>query len=480
MLCLACKSSDAAYGKDWVPSDVGCHECAMNSSEATTLVGAIMFGCLLFGLGAALGWWRFTRPSIEEQRFVNAFRRINELGAERIVKEFFGKPIGSGITKEDFVATVVEKCGNGVDSTVSADKLWDKLDEDGDGQVDLDEFISFVCDLRAGKVTGGGEQSKYTKALLSFIGSAKEWWGSMKSQTLRTVIIAHFQLISSIPASFPEMDPKVQATATVNGADQAVITGAAGVVAASNSTAGADEPVTFFKKAVTEVTGTVANINVSVLDFIGCFLGPRHEHRLIYTTVTAVSLLVVASLVPWLIRCCVRGRDLAQHDSNLIATFQHACSKGQLVLIFLVYPAITQTVMRTFVCKEYAVDDDGNPTSWLVDDTVVQCDLGLPSNPADPSTAYSYAFLYYYSCFMIVVVVAGFPAFLLSRLWSWRRPFDRMYFVDEDGVEKPTEEALGALGAIVMFHSGAWYFSIVDMFFKFMLVSFVVSVLEME
>ena len=39
----------------------------------------------------------------------------------------------------------------------------------------------------------------------------------------------------------------------------------------------------------------------------------------------------------------------------------------------------------------------------------------------------------------------------------------RMYFVDEDGTEKPTAEALRALDTIVMFHSESWAMAIVDM-----------------
>ena len=39
----------------------------------------------------------------------------------------------------------------------------------------------------------------------------------------------------------------------------------------------------------------------------------------------------------------------------------------------------------------------------------------------------------------------------------------RMYFIDEDGTEKPTAEALEALDTIVMFRSEAWAMAIVDM-----------------
>ena len=41
-----------------------------------------------------------------------------------------------------------------------------------------------------------------------------------------------------------------------------------------------------------------------------------------------------------------------------------------------------------------------------------------------------------------------------------------MYFVDEDGREKPTAEALEELSTIVMFRSGVWFMAIGDMFFK--------------
>jgi len=133
------------------------------------------------------------------------------------------------------------------------------------------------------------------------------------------------------------------------------------------------------------------------------------------------------------------------------------------MLIFLVYPALTTTIMRTFVCKEYAQDDKGNPTRWLVDDTVVQCDLTQEGG--------TYAFLFAYSWFMVVVIVIGFPLYLYYRLWTWRHPFDRMYFIDEDGHEKPTPEALENLDTIVMFRSGAWAMAIFDMFFKFTIVS---------
>jgi hypothetical protein len=60
--------------------------------------------------------------------------------------------------------------------------------------------------------------------------------------------------------------------------------------------------------------------------------------------------------------------------------------------------------MRTFVCAKYAQDDEGHPTFWLVDDTVVQCEA-----------TGSYLFTLVYATVMVVVVVLGFPAFLYYR-----------------------------------------------------------------
>lgn len=159
----------------------------------------------------------------------------------------------------------------------------------------------------------------------------------------------------------------------------------------------------FVRAAVDDATSTIANINVAVLEFVGCFLGPRHELRLLYSTVTAIGIIMLASFVPRALRM-IGGKRISQHDSNLIALIRHYCSVGQLMLVFLIYPALTSVIMRTFVCAEYAQDDEGHPTFWLVDDTVVQC-----------KATGSYLFMLVYAAVMVVVVVLGFPALLYYR-----------------------------------------------------------------
>ena len=328
----------------------------------------------------------------------------------------------------------------------------------------LEEFITFECDIRKGKLAVRSRRGDAVASVLA-------WWRSMKSETLRSVIITHFQLSTSIMVSFPDMDVSKAA----NSPAQAKIV----VDTNSNST------TSFFKEALNDAAGTVTSLNVAVLEYIGCFVGPRHESRLVYSTMTAIGLLLAASVVPWAFRRASRicFKRITLHTANYLEAFDHYSSKGQLILIFLVYPALTTRIMRTFVCQTYAQDDQGNPTKWLVDDTTVQCWGGTavaavagdtPANTTALTTGTTpYVWIYAYSWVMVIVVVLGFPAFLYLRLWSWRYPFNRMYFIDEDGHERPTPAALEDLDTIVMFRSGVWATSIADMFFKFLIVSFI-------
>ena len=131
-------------------SGLGCRECSIGSTDARNLVAATAFGFLVFVLCIALGWWRYTRPSVMEERFIDAFRGIEDGDASKMVGNFFGVEIGSGIAKDVFVTAVIRQCGgNSNDSTrcriwsnnstykvatIAAKRhalnLWSKLDED--------------------------------------------------------------------------------------------------------------------------------------------------------------------------------------------------------------------------------------------------------------------------------------------------------------------------------------------------------------
>ena len=87
------------------------------------------------------------------------------------------------------------------------------------------------------------------------------------------------------------------------------------------------------------------------------------------------------------------------------------------------------------ISSRFAQDDEGNPTSWLVDDTVVQCDKSLllgqdpfsmpwegvammsPNTTAVGPQTRPYVFLWVYSWCMVIVIIIGFPVILFHHLW---------------------------------------------------------------
>ena len=151
--------------------------------------------------------------------------------------------------------------------------------------------------------------------------------------------------MSSIVISFPDMDvtPRDQNGAT-----------AAATINSTTTSGNNTAPLMYFRKAVNDVTGAASNINVAVIEFITCFVGPRHENKLIYSTVTAISFLVAFKIVAYVLQKLVHhSKRISAYDSNVIAHVRRYCSKTQLILIFLIYPALTTTIMRTFVCKKY-------------------------------------------------------------------------------------------------------------------------------
>ena len=151
--------------------------------------------------------------------------------------------------------------------------------------------------------------------------------------------------MSSIMISFPDMD--------VTQRDQNGATAAATINSTTASGGNNTAPLTYFREVVNDATGVVSNINVAVIEFITCFVGPRHEHKLLYSTVTAIGFLVAFKIAAYVLQKLVHhSKRISAYDSNVIAHVRRYCSKAQLILIFLVYPALTTTIMRTFVCKK--------------------------------------------------------------------------------------------------------------------------------
>ena len=189
MLCGACQSN-TPNGLDWVRSGSGgCKECGMSQADATTAVVAVFFAIILFTILIRLIMGRIVRAPLVEKRFVQAFSNLETLGAANVVESFFGAESRFGIKREVFIARCTERLSEGSTATQvkhDVERLWDKLDEDGDGLCSLVEFVNFFYGVRSGKHSP------------SKLMAVMHWWFSLQTLTLKVVVISHFQLNSSI------------------------------------------------------------------------------------------------------------------------------------------------------------------------------------------------------------------------------------------------------------------------------------------
>eukprot|EP00947_MAST-08B_sp_MAST-8B-sp1_P002717 g2717.t1 len=201
-----------------------------------------------------------------------------------------------------------------------------------------------------------------------------------------------------------------------------------------------------------------------MLQFVRCFIGPRHASKLVLSTGLVIGGLLFTKAARRLL--ILFHKHVIRLNAHIVSEFNRYGYRIQLLLIFLVYPTITSITLRTFVCDEYP-DSDGRPAYWLADDKVVRCDWHTAG-----SWNYGYQGMWVYAICMVFCVVFGLPALVLRILVPWRFN-DRMYTVAEDGTEKPTDAALAELGALVMFKKSSWAMAIVDMFFKLVLTSLI-------
>ena len=159
---------------------------------------------------------------------------------------------------------------------------------------------------------------------------------------------------------------------------------------------------------------------------------------------------------------CEFARTKNKDKDHLASTVSKISSKVQRTLIFLAYPSLTTTIMRTFVC--IPVRKDGRPARWLGNDLSMEC---LNDQWRFPDAEYKFIFIYAWA--MVVVIVIGMPVLFWRRLSEWRYPFNRLYVMQENGEEGPAKKAKFVLGKLVVFNTANWFFPCLDMGFKLLL-----------
>ena len=121
----------------------------------------------------------------------------------------------------------------------------------------------------------------------------------------------------------------------------------------------------------------------------------------VYTTAPILILLLLAipSILAWFM-----ARQGSEGSLERLEATVSACSWWALFLFFIVYPAVSVTVLRTFSCL-----DLGRSGNWLLSDMRVSC-----PEPGE--------FSYNYSVFGIFLYPIGVPVAMLGMLYFYQVP----------------------------------------------------------
>jgi hypothetical protein len=439
-------------------SYTSCVKCAVTRDEALGLaVGVLLFLLAVFGLGFFV-LKCVSRPPLVERRFVVAFQKAEAEfgigGSLRAFTEVFKCTAERGVDKAEFVRALSpggklesvtarisgkHSPGNGGGGTgrvagAAVQALWEKLDEDGDGQITADEFLAFFYDLKSG--------SKSTNPLRARLARLYDWYGSTKTQTLKVVLITYFQLVSSIPRSFP----LVAGASTTEGEHEGAGPTSSAVVgdSISNSTG----PLDSMKVALEPALDFVGNLNVQALDVIQCLIGPRYIDRLIFCAAIILgSICVFWSAVLLLHLCaCMCGRTCTRLAVSAKVTAlhaQHVATTASIQILFLLYPMACGVILRTWLCDAYNVN--GEPRRFMADDKFVECSSAEYKLTAAIAAA------------LVVVIIIGMPVMQYVMLHRWHEPFECLFVPTEEGHLVPSEHGNDVLGPLYVLYKPRFY-----------------------
>ena len=239
----------------------------------------------------------------------------------------------------------------------------------------------------------------------------------------------------------------------------------------------------------------VGNINLSILEFVNCMVGPRHMDRLSFAICTIIGVPLAIWVVVLLLqgagllarRCCSKSSPILAFANWLCrAVNSNLATTLSALVVFLVYPRATATILRSFVCTAYtgmhggptvdaldatspaqllpwAAKKDPFNTYWLEDDPSVQCELG-------ESQYLNMLIVASVACCLIVI---GCPLLQYMLLRRWRYPYNALHVPTDKGTYVPSEQGNAVLGQLYTFYRHHfWAMGSVDMLFKTLLAGF--------
>jgi hypothetical protein len=132
---------------------------------------------------------------------------------------------------------------------------------------------------------------------------------------------------------------------------------------------------------------------------LGCTVnGQNHFVELVFSTLVPLGMVLVALVGARSVQFLVKHDVQRVHEINVL---QYTLS---LAIAFLVFPSVTQKIMRTYQCQTF---DDGS--------------VVLTFDPSMPCSGPQYDSMKSYADFMVAVWIVGLPLFILGLLLSERQ-----------------------------------------------------------
>ena len=380
-----------------------CHKCMFGMADGWALLVGVLIGIVALLL---LVWFLVARyatsPKIEKE-LISVLKHIDTEfgveGIEQVFKDFDASGDGS-LDPEEFEAAL-QKLGihTAGDPVVQKQvrKIVKKMDADGDGKITAEEFVRFTRGVKKGK--------KSINKCKGCVMGILAWWKAPKTKTVKIVITGYLQVIGTLQANFPEVyealpneastnftelaeleqqnSVAVGGNLTLNSANatgfavdesasrfqalgNAAISGLNAVAASASLPPGLADFIQDANDVFAKVALVLAEIDMSMVSFVNCVLGPRYYYQLIYMTGIPLGIVFFIWSLPRIMeffvtcRCCAKrfGAARLMHAKHTVDGLKPQALSINFLIIFLLYPAIARRVIRSFVCEKFQINDN--------------------------------------------------------------------------------------------------------------------------
>ena len=358
-----------------------------------------------------------------------------------------------------------------------ADDLFTLIDKDGSGEIKFEEFYLFLVEEKS------TSKSRHR---------ARQIMDHVRTDAFRTslrILLKYIQVITAIPANFPEVMPQFYAR------------------------------LSWMELGIRRVS-YVVDLDLLSLSSFECLTSTRFYPKLVRNTLTPFTAIVLlgllASLFNW--RSERPGTGYRRQGQWVLLAFVAEWLQDKI--LFFMYPGVSRTILQGLHCSgvrpEVSQGDDvsaqalatntasstssssasggsgggGSSSSgpgggdamygaWLDADPTISCTgnyLGMSFGADDPNGNIYRTQILPFAVSMLFLFSLGIPAAIFVRLSSWRYPVNLLWEINGDGDPRQSSAAHRIHKLFRGYSPKYWWFQPVDLLRHYFLTAFVGAV----